>query len=85
MSDNDIYLIWSNQHRGWWGPDRCGYSPGLRGAGRYSRQQAVKICRDSLPDAMYLGHMSEVLVREADLSEVITGGLVPAAVFGEKP
>jgi hypothetical protein len=22
---NEPYVVWSNEHRCWWGPDRCGY------------------------------------------------------------
>ena len=39
---DEQYLIWSNEHRAWWRPDRCGYVRDVRGAGRYSRQEAIE-------------------------------------------
>ena len=39
---DEQYLIWSNEHRAWWRPDRCGYTRDVRTAGRYSRQEAIE-------------------------------------------
>jgi hypothetical protein len=39
------YLIWSNQHGMWWGPDRCGYTRVIDGAGRYTKEEAEEIVR----------------------------------------
>lgn len=41
------FVIWSNEHRGWWGKASTGYVQTLREAGRYSRQHALQICRDA--------------------------------------
>jgi hypothetical protein len=38
------FVVWSNEHRGWWGPGRCGYVFDLRDAGIYSRAEAEDIC-----------------------------------------
>lgn len=38
------YLIWSNEHRAWWRPDSQGYTVNMGGAGRYSREDALRIC-----------------------------------------
>jgi len=62
MADN--YLIWSNQHRAWWGPNGCGYTTDHAGAGRYSREDAI-FHSASAPHAK--GAPEEVPVREADL------------------
>ena len=40
---DEQYLVWSNEHRAWWRPKRCGYVRDVRGAGRYSRQEAIEI------------------------------------------
>jgi hypothetical protein len=37
------YLIWSNDHGGWWGPGRGGYTTSLERAGRYSGAEAKAI------------------------------------------
>lgn len=47
MTDDPDYVIWSNEHRNWWGPNRCGYVRFLREAGRYSRGQAIEIVRQA--------------------------------------
>jgi hypothetical protein len=44
------YLIWSNEHEGWWGPGRCGYTR-LGKAGVYTRAEAIQICADAVPSA----------------------------------
>lgn len=37
------YLVWSNEHRAWWGKDHCGYTRIIANAGRYDRDEALKI------------------------------------------
>lgn len=38
-----MFLIWSNKHSAWWGPDHCGYVGDSRQAGRYSAAEAGAI------------------------------------------
>lgn len=40
----DNYLIWSNEHRAWWGWNHRGYTNRIAKAGRYSRVDALRIC-----------------------------------------
>jgi hypothetical protein len=81
----DQYLVWSNEHRGWWRAGRCGYTPGLMDAGKYSRAQAIDICREAIPSAMYIGTISEIPVRASDVTEFLKGQIIPAAVMrGER-
>lgn len=77
----ESYLVWSNEHRGWWGPCARGYSPGLGGAGRYTRDQALRICRDAIPTAGHLGVISEIPVRLADIEAFIAGRLLPSCIL----
>lgn len=81
VEGEDTYLVWSNEHNAWWGPGRCGYSPGLIGAGKYSREQALKICRDAIPTAGHLRRISEIPVRFADVSEFTKGAMLPAVIM----
>jgi hypothetical protein len=37
------YLVWSNEHKAWWGKDRCGYTRIIANAGRYDRDEALNI------------------------------------------
>jgi hypothetical protein len=78
---SDLYLIWSNEHGGWWKPGCHGYTKGLTEAGRFSRGQALGICRDSIPTAMHIGMISEIPVRLADVEEFLAGRAVPNAIL----
>lgn len=44
----DAYVIWSNKHTMWWGPNRCGYTMSLREAGVYSKADAEQIVADAM-------------------------------------
>ena len=78
---NDVYLIWSNEHRRWWGPGSCGYVTRLGEAGRYTRAGALQVCREAMGTSMHLGMFSELPVREADVKEFIANGLIPGALL----
>ena len=43
------FVIWSHEHRMWWGPDRAGYVADLVNAGRYTFQEAADITVDHVP------------------------------------
>lgn len=38
------YLIWSNEHKSWWGANHRDYTNNIDFAGRYSEEEALKIC-----------------------------------------
>ena len=84
MTDDDAYLVWSNEHRGWWGPGRVGYHRGLTHAGRYTRAEAVDICANALMTAPHIGMISEIPVRLADLRAAFVGGIVPSVILDGK-
>lgn len=81
MHLSDVYLIWSNEHGGWWGPGRRGYSTGIIGAGEYTRDEAIEICRDALPTAQHIGRISEIPVRREDVMEALEAGLAPSVIW----
>lgn len=80
MAD-DVYLIWSNEHRGWWKPGGYGYARGIGYAGRFSRDNALRICRDAIPQAGHIGMISEIPVRLTDVSDFIAGQLCPEEIL----
>lgn len=67
---SEIYLVWSNEHRGWWRPG-AGYTPKLSQARIFGREQALKICTDAIPgDALRFGMLPEIPVRLSDLEQM---------------
>lgn len=67
-AEPETYLIWSNEHFGWWGPLRRGYVSTLSEAGRYSREEALAICTRAIPGtAQRLGMLTEIPVRLTDV------------------
>jgi hypothetical protein len=45
--DTRNYLIWSNEHRAWWGPGYRGYVQIISHAGRYKLTEATVICTNA--------------------------------------
>jgi hypothetical protein len=41
------YLIWSNEHRGWWKPNRHGYTTRTDKAGQFTFDEAADIIKDA--------------------------------------
>jgi hypothetical protein len=41
------WIIWSNEHDGWWGPNHSGYVKDRAEAGRYSFEEAKRIVNDA--------------------------------------
>ena len=61
-----VYVVWSNEHRCWWGPDHCGYRANLADAGRYTRDEALSICRNARGGREFRDNPSEVPLLLAD-------------------
>ena len=60
------YLVWSNEHRCWWGPERRGYRAEIEHAGRYTREEAIKICRGARGGREFNSNPTEVPMLLAD-------------------
>ena len=67
---SDMYLIWSNEHRAWWNPNSSGYTTSSSAAGRYTRDEALKICFSSRDGWSGDGNPDEIPLREADVLEL---------------
>lgn len=78
--ENDLYLVWSNEHRAWWRSNLLGYSTGFAEAGRYSRQEALDICRQAILSAPHVGTIAEIPVRLADVVSFLDGQKVPREI-----
>lgn len=84
MSD-EVYVVWSNEHASWWGPFHRGYSRRLDGAGHYTRNEALEICRQAVFTAAHIGMISEIPVRLQDIEDFMRGAhLLPREAIGGK-
>ena len=52
MSPPERYLIWSFEHRAWWGPGRVGYTTATHRAGIYTAEEANEICNEANRNAI---------------------------------
>lgn len=66
------YVVWSNEHSAWWGAKRCGYYTHLSAAGRYTREEALGICRGARGGRRFNANPSEVPILLADAEEFWT-------------
>lgn len=41
------WIVYSREHNLWWRTNRSGYAPCIEEAGRYTRAEAERICRDA--------------------------------------
>ena len=79
----DIYLIWSHEHAMWWGPGGCGYTAHLIEAGRYTRDDALRICTNAIPGTSTdLRALPELPVRLEDVEMMVARY---DAEFGDRP
>jgi hypothetical protein len=67
MSDEGTYLIWSNEHRGWWGKDRWGFAESIEEAHRFSRDEALDVCLAAMPAHHSGCPLNDIPVRLADM------------------
>lgn len=69
MNAGREYVVWSNEHRAWWGPDRRGYYTHLSAAGLYSRDEALRICVHARGGRRFNKNPSEVplLLSDAEI------------------
>jgi len=55
------YLIWSDEHKAWWKPNKAGYTYYMREAGRYTERQATNICEQAMVGWCGVGHPPETM------------------------
>lgn len=60
------YVIWSNEHRAWWGPNHAGYCSRVEAAGEYTREEALGICIGARGGRRYNDNPTEVPVLYED-------------------
>lgn len=67
MPEAADHVIWSRDHRAWWGPNRGGYYTDLSQAGRYTLSEAARLTAGSNPrcgSTLAKGVKSDVAVYE---------------------
>ncbi len=78
MDSLDVqYLVWSHEHSAWWRPNSLGYTTFMDKAGRYSREEAIEICRGRGQDPKK--PPPELPVREDDALRIIWTPAVASA------
>ena len=75
--ERDVYLVWSNEYRAWWSPFHAGYVKRVSDAGRYTRDEALAICRNALGTAGHMGIFAELPVRLRDVEDFVRGQMIP--------
>jgi hypothetical protein len=78
---DEVYLIWSNEHRRWWGPGERGYVGRVSEAGRYKRDHALAICQRALGTAGHMGIFAELPVRLRDVEDFTRGQMIQARLM----
>ena len=80
----ELWLVWSNEHGAWWGPNESGYYTDIRSAGRYRKEKAME-CADSR------SHIKrklppEVIISERDaMAGIDPNAARPAGKEGNRP
>lgn len=46
-SESKEWLVWSNEHNAFWRPDCSGYTRHYSSAGRYTIENAIRICANA--------------------------------------
>lgn len=68
---SEKYLIWSNEHRCWWYANSQGYTTVIENAGRYTREEAMEICRSLHGKVFDCSRIpDEIPIRESDAIEL---------------
>lgn len=67
LAQADRYLIWSNEHRAWWRPNHASYTVHAEQAGRYTHEEALRICAGARDGWRPGEPPPEIPVAEADV------------------
>jgi hypothetical protein len=73
----DLYVIWSIEHTAWWRPEWNGYTPSIRDAGRYEREEAARIVREA---NIHKFHECRIPIAAVDVAAVDNGQLLKDAL-----
>jgi len=64
------WLIWSEEHRGWWKPARRGYTEKRSEAGKYPFEDAVEILRSANIHEHDVPNEAMVLAQKSDYGKI---------------
>lgn len=76
MSEFRNWVVWSNEHDAWWGPNHCGYYQSLLGAGLYTETEAKAIASHSSERDEEALALIDALQREAEHRRHTAGSIV---------
>lgn len=81
----EMYLVWSNEHRAWWRPNSQGYAKSIEDAGVYTREEAMDIARTSRNGWTVDHTPDEIPVAVADIPERMRSAIRALPLTGDKP
>lgn len=58
------WLVWSNEHKAWWGNNGSGYTHSRKNAGRYTQEEAEEVCFHANNYLTDTNHPNETMVPE---------------------
>jgi hypothetical protein len=67
-----MWLVWSHEHNAWWRPNSAGYTMHIATAGRYTKQEADRICESRSPRKFADDPPPEVAVIAPEAESAIT-------------
>lgn len=63
------YIIWSEEHRAWWGENRCGYVTKRSEAGRYTFKEALEIVEGANIGLRDIPNEAMILITDEETKE----------------
>jgi hypothetical protein len=82
-SQQNRYLVWSNEHRAWWKPAHHGYTRRVEDAGRYDRAEAMSIASRRGGGWPIEENPFEIAILEADAVEQAAASQAARAERGD--
>lgn len=73
LAERPLWLVWSHEHKSWWGPNQCGYFWNIGEAGRYTLEDALKICRARGVERNIWTTPPELVQPSPELLEILIG------------
>lgn len=78
INEKPLWLVWSNEHKAWWGPSSSGYRLKVEQAGRYTWAEALRCCESRT-------YSGEKMPPEVPVPSPELEAMLSAAIVGQRP